>query len=124
AIAAGDVLGMGYRQGERLIERIESDARQFPDRPRILYVTSADSDAATAPGIASNLEELHARMAPFRSHHFRVISRLYPNEGHYDVALPALTEALELIFPKADWSAKYRDIMASSGSPMENLDSY
>lgn len=124
ALAAGDVLGMGYKQGERFIELFEEDARQYPDRRRILYVSSADSDAAAAPMIQSNLEALEEKLAPFRSGNFRFISKLYPKEGHYDMALPALADALELIFPKEMWFARYRDIIEKPGNAMENIDDH
>lgn len=124
ALAAGDILGMGYKQGERFIELFAEDAKQFPDRKRILYVSSADSDAEAAPMIKSNLEALEAQLVPFRADRFRFISKLYPNEGHYDVALTALVEALQLIFPKERWFAKYREIIGEAGNAMENIDDH
>lgn len=124
ALAAGDILGMGYRQGERFIELFAEDAKQFPDRRRMLYVSSADSDAEAAPMIKSNLEDLEIKLAPYRADHFKFISKLYPNEGHYDVALPALLEALQLIFPKERWFAKYREIIGEPGNAMENIDDH
>jgi predicted alpha/beta superfamily hydrolase len=124
ALASGDILGMGYRQGERFIELFEEDARQFPDRNRILYVCSADADAESAPMIKSNLEALEAKLAPFRADHLRFIAKLYPIEGHYDVALPALGEALQLIFPEARWFAKYRAMIGEPGNAMENIDDH
>lgn len=124
ALAAGDILGMGYKQDERFIELFAEDARQFPDRRRMLYVCSADADAEAAPMIQSNLEALEAKLAPYRADHFKYISKLYPNEGHYDMALPGLVEALELIFPKERWFARYRDIIEKPGNAMENIDDH
>ena len=42
AIASGDVLGMGYKEGESLIDLFVNDVKNTPTRKRYLYVTSAD----------------------------------------------------------------------------------
>lgn len=125
AIAAGDMLGMGYEAGERFIDLLASEVKNFPDKKRYLYVTSADADAGSQwPEIKPNLEELERVLGPYRSENFSFISKVFPNEGHYDVALPALLEALALVFPQHEWSARYRDIVNQAGNAMANLDAY
>jgi predicted alpha/beta superfamily hydrolase len=125
AIASGDILGMGYKEGESLIDFLVNDFKNDPKRTGYLYVTSADSDGnGNSPMIKANLEELEKRLSSYRSYDFQFISKIYPNEGHYDVALPALEEALGMIFPKNKWSAKYREIIKESGNAMANIDSY
>src|SRR5690606_7078406 len=63
-------------------------------------------------------------LTPYRSENFKFISTVYPNEGHYDVALPALLDALNLIFPQDEWSARYRDIVSKPGNAMKNIEEY
>ncbi|MBS9462999.1 tetratricopeptide repeat protein [Flagellimonas sp. 389] len=125
AIAAGDILGMGYKEGERFIELFEDKLKNDSKRKRYLYVTSSDADGGgNSPEIQENLEELERKLTPYISDNFKFISKIFPNEGHYDVALPAFIEALEMIFPKEKWSARYRDIIKEEGNAMENIDNY
>lgn len=125
AIAAGDMLGMGYEEGERFVDLLSNEVKSAPNKKRYLYVTSPDSDGGgESPEIKENVEELDRILDPYRSENFKFISKIFPNEGHYDVALPALLEALDLIFPKDDWSARYRDIVGKPGDAMKNIDDY
>lgn len=125
AIAAGDMLGMGYKPGENFIDLITARIQEDADRKRYVYVTSADADSADlAPEIGVNLETLNSRLSALRAGNLRYFSGLYPDEGHYDVTLPALIDALELIFPKEKWFPKYREIIGMPGPAMENLDDY
>ena len=125
AIAAGDILGMGYLEEERFIDLIANEVKNFQNRKRYLYVTSADGDGGgNSPEIEENLAELDEILIPFQSENFKHISKLFPNEGHYDVALPALTEALDLIFPKDEWFARYRNIVNQPGNALDNIDEY
>jgi len=123
AIAAGDVLGMGYKEGESMIDLFERDLKKTPDIKRHLYVTSADSDAAIAPMIARNLLELRQRLSPYQSESFKLISKIFPGENHYGVVLPAIGEALNMIFPKNLWSVNYRELSREKGKAMKNIDS-
>lgn len=125
AIAAGDILGMGYNEGESYIDLIVDNLNRTPQRKGYLYVTSADSDGGgNSPMIKANLEELENRLSTYRTENFHFISKIFPNEGHYDVALPALEEALAMVFPKEKWFAKYSEIIKLAGSAMKNLDDY
>ncbi len=125
AIAAGDMLGMGYNPGERFIDLIADEVKNYSGRKRYLYVTSADSDGGgESPEIAKNLVELDRILSPLKSEEFQYISRIFPDEGHYDVALPALIEALNLIFPKQEWSANYRNLVGEPGKAIDNIDKY
>ncbi|MGN7514789.1 MAG: alpha/beta hydrolase-fold protein [Allomuricauda sp.] len=125
AIAAGDILGMGYNEGESLIDFVINDFKNGLNTTGYLYVTSADSDGnGNSPMIKANLDELEKRLSPYRSEDFHFISKIFPNEGHYDVALPALREALGLIFPKEKWFAEYRVIINEPGNAMKNIDDH
>lgn len=124
AIAAGDILGMGYVEGENFISSISNEVERSRGKIRYLYVTSADSDGHNYPEIEKNLLELERTLRPLHGEEFKFISRIFPNEGHYDVALPAFLEALTLIFPTEDWSPRYRDIVNESGNALKNIDRY
>lgn len=125
AIAAGDILGMGYIEGESLIDFIIEDFENTQKKIGWLYITSADSDGnGNSPMIKANLEELEERLSPYRSNDFRFTSKIFPNEGHYDVALPGLEEALGLIFPKENWFSNYRELIKEPGNAMGNIDNY
>lgn len=124
AIAAGDILGMGYQEGKSLIDEFEQNLIATDRFKNILYVTSADDDVEMAPMIGRNLEELNSRLAKYSSDNFRYVSKVYQNENHYDVALPALGEAFNLIFPKSKWSADYRELSAANGNALKNIDAY
>lgn len=125
AIAAGDMLGMGYQAGERFTDLIAGQVRSNLARKHYLYVTSADSDAeGNSPEVGANLLELDNILSSLQSENFKYVSRLFPDEGHYDVALPALLDALDMIFPQKEWSTKYRDIVNKPGKAIENIDKY
>ncbi|MCB0630540.1 MAG: alpha/beta hydrolase-fold protein [Saprospiraceae bacterium] len=124
-IACGDILGMGYKEGQSFKNLIVEAVKKGTGKKRYLYLTSADADGAgTAPEIQANLIELDSLLAPLRSDDFRYIATVYPDEGHYDVALPGLLDALELIFPKEKWFARYRKIIEIPGKAMDNIDEY
>src|SRR5690606_32087812 len=97
AIAAGDMLGMGYKPGENFIDLIAAQIEDAANRKRYLYVTSADADSASAAEIGTNLETLHKRLLTYHSNNLKYFSGIYPDEGHYDLTLPALIDALEMI---------------------------
>ncbi|MGS2764424.1 alpha/beta hydrolase-fold protein [Sinomicrobium sp. M5D2P9] len=125
AIASGDILGMGYTEGERFIDLIADEVKNHPGRKNYLYVTSADGDGGgNSPEIGENLIELDSILSPLESENFKYISKLFPDEGHYDVALPALIEALGMVFPKKEWFARYRNIVNEPGNAMHNMDKY
>ncbi|TXN37299.1 tetratricopeptide repeat protein [Flagellimonas hymeniacidonis] len=126
-IASGDILGMGYKDGESFIDvfisQFEKDKSLYNNK--YLYLTSSDSDDRNGSHkIKDNLESLEKRLSSYRSPNFKFISKTFPNEGHYDLALPALHEALNMVFPNERWSAKYRDIIEKPGTAMENLDNH
>lgn len=126
AIAAGDMLGMGYKPGgKNFIDLIAAQVEEAAEGKRYLYITSADDDsAAGATEIGVNLETLDRRLSGYSSKSLEYFSGIYPDEGHYDVTLPALIDALELIFPKEKWFPKYRDIIQMPGPAMDNLDTH
>lgn len=124
AIAAGDILGMGYHEGESFIDSFEKSMQQNPNRKGNLYVISADSDLKDDAIIQENLDDLRKRLAPYAKKNLKLISKVYPNEGHYHVVLPALGEAMNLIFPIDKWFPSYREMIQKEGTAMSNIDAF
>ncbi|MEZ5314041.1 MAG: alpha/beta hydrolase-fold protein [Thermoanaerobaculia bacterium] len=124
AFAAGDLLGMGHTEGTSLIEETEACLKKTPGRRAALFVASPSVDVATDPEIATRLDTLERRLAPYRQSGLRLVSKVFPDEGHYDMVLPALGEAFELLFPRAEWFVRYRDLLGPPGTPLGPLDAH
>ncbi len=117
---------MGYEEnGKTFIDLFVDDLRTKKRTTGYLYVTSAEGDGGeTAPEINENLIALDKRLKPYQSEDFHFISKPFPNEGHYDVVLPGLMEALNMIFPIEDMYARYRDLIAKPGNALHNIDEH
>lgn len=124
ALAAGDILGMGYAPGERIVDLIAQKAVEHSLKKEYLYVASADADVAMDPQIGENLTQLQTKLDPLKDGPLVAKSKIFSNEGHYDLTVPALWEAMELVFPRAKWSANYRKMVEQPGTALENLDAY
>ncbi len=124
AIAAGDILGMGYKPGENFIEAITKSIETNPNRKANLYVTSADSDADYDEKIGSNLKELEQQMSKFRSQNLKLKAEIFPNESHYGVVLSGFISAMEVFFPKKKWNVDFRDFEKQPGNTLSNIDTY
>jgi hypothetical protein len=123
-IAAGDILGMGIDEGVSLIDEVEALFTKTPDKRAVLYVSSGDSDLKYDEKIADNLNGLDQRLKKLHGKNLSYKSVLFENEGHYDHALPAIAEAIELMFPRASWSPDFMAMEAEEGRALENIDAY
>ncbi len=124
AIAAGDILGMGYEPEENFINAITESIKTHPDRRAHLYITSADADTDYDATIGTNIEELERQMTPFKSQNLKLKAEIFPNESHYGVVLPAFTAAMETFFPKKKWNLDFRDFEKQPGNTLNNIDVY
>lgn len=127
AVAAGDILGMGYAKGETFIDHIEARLKQSPAPPTkrgALYVASAQSDVAYSAKIGTNLDRLAARLAPYQHPWRPLTAKLFPNEDHYAVLMPAWLEVLGQVFPQARFSQSYNDLESKPGEALKQIDSY
>lgn len=124
-IAAADVIGMGLDENstfiDSLAERFGPEAASGPFRPK-LYLGTADSDLDKRPEYVANLERLSERLG--RSPGLQLHIETFDDADHYAVLVRSLTEFVALAFPPDRWSARYRDLAAEPGDPMEILDRY
>ncbi len=126
ALAAGDILSMGYEEnGKSFIDLFKEDLHTKKRTKGYLYVTSAEGDGGgKAPEIKENLITLNKELRPYLSEDFRFVSKAYPNEGHYDVVLPGLIEALNMVFPIENWYVRYRELITKPGDALENINTH
>lgn len=122
AIAAGDILGMGYQKGETLIQAIHSSVVTQPQLKRSLYVASTSGDEATARDIGENIRELAKVITPILPNALAFQAEVISDPGHYDIVIPAFMRAMELQFPKHQWHRNYRHSQEEPGPALKNLD--
>ncbi|WP_109300260.1 alpha/beta hydrolase-fold protein [Aquimarina sp. AU474] len=124
AIAAGDIIGMGYKPQETFIEAITERIKASSDYKTHLYITSAQEDVDQDSEIGKNIEELKKLVVKLNSSKLKFKAEVFPNESHYGVVLPAFISAMETFFPKKKWNPDYRDFEKSSGNTINNIDNY
>ncbi|MFD2185853.1 alpha/beta hydrolase [Aquimarina celericrescens] len=124
AIAAGDILGMGYQPGETFIDAIIESINNNQGYKAHLYITSADDDADYDATIGKNLEELERQMSAFTTSNLKLKAEVFPNESHYGVVLPAFISAMETFFPKERWNPDFRDFEKEPGNMLTSMDTY
>ncbi len=124
AIAAGDILGMGYLPGETFIDVITKSIKSNPNRRAHLYVTSADEDTNHDSEIGKNLIALEKQLSTFTSKNLKLKAEVFTNESHYGVVLPAFIAAMETFFPKKKWNLDFGDFEKQSGNTLDNIDAY
>lgn len=125
--AAADMLGMGYEKGktftDAFISRVEKDTQSKGQ----LYLSVAGDDVlrkSNAEPYKKNLEALETGLQPYSSEDFKFKIEVVPNEGHYDYIMKGLLSALEMIFPKKNWSPKFRDLINEPGDALDNIDAF
>lgn len=123
-LAAGDVIGMGYTAGGTFTDAITKMLGDNAGFRHQLYFGVADNDLAWQEEYPKNVQELKQRLAPFASDAFKYYIDIIPNEGHYDSYIKALLAGFEWVFPKQQWSPKYRDIVKQKGNALANIDAY
>lgn len=125
--AAADMIGMGYEQGTTFIDAFGERMSKSPNSKGQLYVSVSDNDILgdTHDGAYQrNLDALKSKLQPYASKNLRLKVEVMPNEGHYDYIIKGLLSALDMIFPKEDWSPKFRDMIKEPGDAMDNIDAY
>ncbi len=123
AIAAGDILGMGYNPQETFVDAIVESINNNPGYKAHLYVTSADDDTDYDSHIGKNLQDLERQMSAFTSENLKLKAEVFPNESHYGVVIPAFISAMETFFPKNKWNPDFRDFEKQENT-MNTIDNY
>ncbi len=124
AIAAGNVLAMGYTPNKTFIDAITESIKANPNRRASLYVASADADTFSDSEIGVNLKKLQKRLSLFQSQNLKLKAEIFPNESHYGVVLPAFISAIETFFPKEKWNPDYSNFEKETKSTIGNIDAY
>ncbi|WP_109435493.1 alpha/beta hydrolase-fold protein [Aquimarina sp. AU119] len=122
AIASGNIIGDGYVKNKNLIDAIESSLAHNSSHNAYLYVVSGGKDLNDHPDIKDNITSFNQRLSPFITNKFKAKAEIIDGEGHTDVLLPGLINAMDFIFPKERWVVDYIDIINTSGNAKENID--
>ncbi len=124
AIAAGDILGMGYISGETFSTVITKNIQQNPDRKASLYIASAQEDVDEDPNIGKNIETIERQITLIKSQNLKFKAEVFDNESHYGVVLPAFIAAMETFFPKEKWNPDFRNFEKEPGNTLKNISAY
>lgn len=101
-IAAIDILGLGYTKDKDFADEIIDAAKKGALNNKFLYVASAEFESRREPRHYDNAKKLdHGLSKHTDKLSFKVEN--IDNFGHYPVAIPAFTNALNLIFPRGDF---------------------
>ncbi|MEM7587241.1 MAG: alpha/beta hydrolase-fold protein [Acidobacteriota bacterium] len=123
AMVAGSIPGKVYPKDETLIDAIETSLSRNPDRKVWLYLSSAESNFQTSSEIATHFENLERRLRPYLSRGLSLKTEVVPGAA-YATVLPALTSALNLIFPPEDWDPSYVSFLEGEKAALANLDAH
>ncbi|GAB5522471.1 MAG: hypothetical protein Roseis2KO_03430 [Roseivirga sp.] len=125
--AAADMVGMGYEKGKTFTDAFVSRMERDSQSKGQLYLSVAGDDVLRESNVESykkNLEALETGLQPYSSENFKFKIEVVPDEGHYDYILKGLLSALEMIFPKKNWSPKFRDLIKEPGDALDNIDAF
>jgi predicted alpha/beta superfamily hydrolase len=124
AIAAGDILGMGYQKGETLVQEIKKSVQKQPDLKRSLYVASTSADAEKVPAVGQNIRDLVKLVTPILPKAMTFQAEVVPDPGHYDIVIHSFLRAMELQFPGEKWHRKHRELEELPGPALANVDAH
>lgn len=123
-LATSDMIGMGFKKGQTMIEAMAKSLSQRPDRKEYLYFADADSDFRHNIAYPKNLDKLKETLSVYRNKDFNFDVKTFTNEGHYAAFLKTMLGAFEQMYPKKLWAPKYREIIKQPGDAMANIDSF
>ncbi|MEP1446625.1 MAG: hypothetical protein ABJK37_11000 [Paraglaciecola sp.] len=112
-IAATDILGLGYTEQTTFVDEIALAAANGSLNDKFLYVASAEFEARREPKHYENARKLVQGLAAYKDRLTFKVEHI-DNFGHYPVAIPAFTNALNLIFPRNQFQ-KFQEFDHTSG---------
>ncbi|MEM9000406.1 MAG: alpha/beta hydrolase-fold protein [Bacteroidota bacterium] len=124
AIAAGNIIGDGYKKGESFIDIITNFSIKDALPNAYLYVVSGGGDLDNQPHIRANVDGFNQNISTFSNDNFKAKAEIIDGEGHTDVLLPGIISAMDFIFPKEKWFVDYVDLINTSRNPKENIDDF
>lgn len=101
-IAAIDILGLGYTKDKDFADEIIDAAKKGALNNKFLYVASAEFESRREPRHYDNAKKLNQGLSKHTDKLSFKVENI-DNFGHYPVAIPAFTNALNLIFPRGDF---------------------
>lgn len=122
--AAGNIIGDGFNEDERLIEELVGLYGKKEVKQNYLYIVSGSKDADAQPYININIKDFNDKLSRLNSNIIHTKAETIQGEGHTDVILPGLISAFEFIFPKEKWFVNYLDLIDKEGSPKANITSF
>ena len=121
-IAATDVLGLGYDEQADFIDEIISASDAGKLEGKYLYVASAEFEARREPRHYQNVQKLIEGLAATKTKPTFEIEHI-DHFGHYPVAIPALLNAFDLIFPRSEFQ-KYQQFLQAGGDVVNAIESH
>lgn len=101
-IAAIDILGLGYTQEKDFADEIIDAAARGALNDKFLYIASAAFESRREPRHCDNAKKLSKGLSRHTDKLSFKVENI-DNFGHYPVAIPAFTNALNFIFPRGDF---------------------
>lgn len=118
-IAATDVIGLGYTQKSDFVDEIVQAAANGHLNNKFLYVASAEFEARREPLHYKNAQKLVEGLSPYSDKLSFKVEHI-DHFGHYPVAIPALTNALNMIFPRHEFQ-KFQEFHNASGAALPKI---
>ncbi len=118
-LASTDVLGLGYNPQRDFVDEITHKVKRGQLDGKYLYVASAEFEARRENAHYKNVEKLNQNLKEY-AQNFTLQAEHIDGYGHYPVAIPALLNAFDLIFPRAQFQ-KYVEYLNQGGNVIENL---
>lgn len=118
-IAATDVLGLGYTEQKDFADEIVQAAATGHLNNKFLYVASAEFEARREPMHYENAKKLAKGLANYSDRLTFKVEHI-DKFGHYPVAIPAYTNALNLIFPRKEFQ-RFQEFNNASGQVLPKI---
>lgn len=121
-IAATDILGLGYDDRLDFVDEIIFASEAGKLNGKYLYIASAELEARREPRHYQNVKKLVKGLALHKAKPIYKIEHI-DHFGHYPVAIPALLNGLDLIFPRAEFQ-KYQQFLQVGGDVISAIESH
>jgi len=118
-IAAIDVIGLGYTEEKDFSDEIVQAAKKGSLNNKFLYVASAEFESRREPRHYDNAQKLAQGLSQYTDRLSFKVENI-DHFGHYPVAIPAFTNALNMIFPRRDFQ-KFQEFDKTPGEVMPKI---
>jgi predicted alpha/beta superfamily hydrolase len=123
AINTADFKAVGY-DNNSVLDKIATAVELNPQQKRHLYISMPQSGGGQNPLIVEGYKKFESALKSIDNHNVEYKQEFTENNG-YAAVLPAVTSALQFIFPPKLWDPNYRDFMSEEpGQTLRNIKSY